>query len=90
MQHTMTPEQILAIANNPATPVFLFGTPALDAWNKEHRCNGYCYTDSGWYVVLHTTPHIPGSPSFRVLTRWFFGDHAPRSIDVPQVTQAAA
>lgn len=84
----MNAEEIIAIANNPSTPVFRFGSSALAEWNKEHCCNGYCHTDSGWYVVLHTSPHNPDSPSFRVLSRWWYGSRSPQGVDVP--TQQAA
>lgn len=87
---SLTDEEVLAIANRPSTPVFTFGSTELDEWNKTHRGAGYCYNDSGWYVVLHLTPHIPGSASFRVLSRWFYGSYAPRSLDVPQAIPAAA
>lgn len=79
----MTADEILDIANNPSTPVFHFGSRALLDWNQEHCRNGYCHTDSGWYVVLHTTPHKPAIPGFRVLSRWWYGSRSPKGIDVP-------
>jgi hypothetical protein len=87
---SLTAEEILAIANNASTPVLLFGSAELDAWNKEHFFRDYCHTESVWYVVLHTTPHIPNSPYFRVLCRWHYGRNAPTAFDVPQTTLAAA
>ncbi|MEX6780511.1 hypothetical protein [Pseudomonas aeruginosa] len=82
---SLTDEEVLAIANRPSTPVFTFGSPELAEWNKQQR-GGY----SGWYVVLHLTPHIPNSPSFRVLSCWYYGNGVPLSIDVPQSIKAAA
>ena len=90
MQVSMTPEEIIAIADDPSTPVFTFGSPELIAWNKKHRSSGFCCDDSGWYVVLHRTPHIPCSSSFRVLSRWFYGSYAPRALDVPTTIHTAA
>lgn len=82
---SLTDEEILAIANRPSTPVFTFGSPELAEWNNKHRGG-----NSGWYVVLHLTPHIPESRGFRVLCCWFYGNGVPRSIDVPQTIRAAA
>jgi len=87
---SLTPSEILTKANDKNVPAFTFGSRELVDWNKEHCTNGECHTYSGWYVVVHTTPHIPGSPSFRVLSRWSYGLRGPISYDVPQTTAEAA
>lgn len=79
----LTSAEVQALANDPAVPVFQFGSPALEQWNRDHRGHGYCQQDSGWYVVLHTTPHNPHASTFRVLSRWWYGARAPQGFDVP-------
>lgn len=86
---TMTPTQILVIANAASTPTFTFGSKELADWNAEHCHRGECHSHSGWYVVLHPS-HSPVQRSFRVLSMWLWGKRAPVSHDVPSESAVAA
>lgn len=83
----MTPTEILQIANRPETPKFLFGSPELEQWNRDHVFQGACFEHSGWYVVIHTTVH---RAAFRVLSCWSYGKRAPHCYDVPAEQLSAA
>ena len=87
----MTDDQILAIANDPKTPCFLFGSNELDEWTRKHRNQhtGQCHTSSDWYVVYHRSLR-PGQPDFRVLSMWKMGQVVPFSFDVPNKVAVSA
>ncbi len=85
MEKVMTPQRILELANDPATPKFVFGSPDLDDWTRKHRNShtGQCHTSSGWYVVRHRSLLSPPGPDLLVLSCWIFGQRVPLSHDVP-------
>lgn len=80
----MSPEEILEIAENPAVPSFVFGTPQLEEWTRMHRnqFSGICHKNSGFYVVIHPSLKPYTLPSFRVVSRWQYGQVVPHSWDV--------
>ena len=78
MVMTMTPEQILVIANEPTTPSFAFGSQELADWNAKHCHRGECHSHSGWYVVVHQSFN-PRQPTFRVLSLWAWGNRMPNN-----------
>lgn len=85
----MTPDRILQLADSPTVLKMSFGSAELDAFNKKHRCSatGRCLESSDWYVVVHRN-YDRNRPDFRVLSRWWWGESAPRSFDVPLIELA--
>jgi hypothetical protein len=85
MDKVMTPTRILELANDPATPKFVFGSTELDAWTRQHRnmLTGECHTHSGWYIVRHRSLLKPPQPDHLVLSCWNMGQRVPLSYDVP-------
>lgn len=82
----MTPQRIMQIAESPETPSFMFGSPELDAWTRQHRNlhTGQCVNSSGYYVVIHPSLDIARKESFRVLSCWNYGYSVPHSWDLDE------
>jgi hypothetical protein len=80
----MSPERVREIADDPATPSFIFGSSALARWTQQHRnsATGVCFQDSSFYVVIHPSLNLAQRPSFRVLSRWWSGRVFPHSWDI--------
>lgn len=78
---------IVELAICPATPCFLFGSAALEAWTRRH-CNpatGCCGVVAGseWYLVRHRSLNPAQRPDFWSLNRWNYLQVVPMSFDVP-------
>ncbi len=82
----MSPAEILEKANHHSVPSFVFGSMALEDWTNRHRDKhtGQCFTESGFYVVVHRTHTPERSLDFRVLSRWDYLHCVPKSWDVPE------
>ena len=81
----MTPQEIREIADHPEVPTFIFGSEALKEWTRQNvdQNDGVCWNlAQSFYVVVHPSINGSRSPTFRVLSRWEYGQRVPRTWDI--------